>query len=105
MSSSYDAEELWHLTHGMRLLVVAEFALDAQRLQVVEYELAISSRQINSIDHQLYAHDLQLRRGCDVRVVPLPPGGGARTRQRGYGPRTRGGGISHKRRVTGDDYE
>ncbi|KAF6171447.1 hypothetical protein GIB67_025941 [Kingdonia uniflora] len=51
-----------------------------QRLQEVEDELAIARRQIDSIDRQLYAHDLQLRRGRDVRVVPLPPGGGAGTR-------------------------
>ncbi|KAF6176389.1 hypothetical protein GIB67_024288 [Kingdonia uniflora] len=42
--------------------------------------------------------DLQLRRGRDVRVVPLPPGGGARTRQRGSGLRTRGGGTSRRGR-------
>ncbi|KAF6149521.1 hypothetical protein GIB67_003669 [Kingdonia uniflora] len=83
MSSSYSAEELWHLTHGMRRLALAESAQGTQRLQEVEHELVIARRQINSIDHQLYAHDLQLRRGPDVRVVPLPPGGGARTRQRG----------------------
>ncbi|KAF6162541.1 hypothetical protein GIB67_003087 [Kingdonia uniflora] len=42
--------------------------------------------------------DLQLRRGREVRVVPLPPGGGAWTRHRGSGQRTRGGSI-------GDDSE
>ncbi|KAF6148776.1 hypothetical protein GIB67_019384 [Kingdonia uniflora] len=80
MSSSYGTEELWHLTHGIRRLVLAESARDAQRIQEVEEELVIARRQLDSIDHQLYAHDLQLRRGRDVRVVPLPPGGGARTR-------------------------
>ncbi|KAF6145448.1 hypothetical protein GIB67_032571 [Kingdonia uniflora] len=40
-------------------------ARDAQRLQKVDDELAIARRQIHSIDHQLYAHDLQLRRGRD----------------------------------------
>ncbi|KAF6162594.1 hypothetical protein GIB67_003140 [Kingdonia uniflora] len=79
MSSSYGAEELWHLTHGMR--------------------------QINSIDHQLYAHDIQLGRGRDVQVVQLPPRGGARTRQRGSGPQTRRGGTSRRRWGTGDDSE
>ncbi|KAF6172205.1 hypothetical protein GIB67_024827 [Kingdonia uniflora] len=103
MSSSYGAEELWHLTHGMRRLILAESARDAQRLQKVEEELAIARRQIDSIDHHLYGHDLQLRRGCDVRVVPLPPGGGARTRQRGSGPRTRGDNTSRRRRGIGDD--
>ncbi|KAF6156141.1 hypothetical protein GIB67_024111 [Kingdonia uniflora] len=39
--------------------------------------------------------DLQRRRGYDVRVVPIPPGGGARTGQRGSGLRTRGGVTSH----------
>ncbi|KAF6144186.1 hypothetical protein GIB67_004859 [Kingdonia uniflora] len=104
MSSSYGAEEMWHLTHGMRRLVRAESARDAQRLQEVEDELAIARRQIDSIDHQLYAHDLQLRRGRDVRVVPLPPGGGARTRQRGSGLQTRGGSTSRRGRGTGNDY-
>ncbi|KAF6161348.1 hypothetical protein GIB67_025610 [Kingdonia uniflora] len=32
MSSSYGTEELWHLTHGMRRLILAESARDAQRL-------------------------------------------------------------------------
>ncbi|KAF6148470.1 hypothetical protein GIB67_038825 [Kingdonia uniflora] len=86
MSSSYGTEELWHLTHGMRRLVLTKSAWDAQRIQEVEEELVIARRQIDSIDHQLYAHDLQLRRGRDVRVVPLPPRGGTRTRQRGSGP-------------------
>ncbi|KAF6149977.1 hypothetical protein GIB67_008698 [Kingdonia uniflora] len=89
----------------MRRLVLAESARDAQRIQEVEEELAIARRQLDSIDHQLYAHDLQLRRGRDVRVVPLPPGGGARTRQRGSGPRTRGGSTSRTGRGTGDDSE
>ncbi|KAF6139473.1 hypothetical protein GIB67_025410 [Kingdonia uniflora] len=80
MSSSYGTEDLWHLTHGMRRLVLAKSAQNAQRLQEVEDEVAIARRQIDNIDHQLYAHDLQLRRGRDVRVVPLPPGGGARMR-------------------------
>ncbi|KAF6147160.1 hypothetical protein GIB67_036879 [Kingdonia uniflora] len=80
MSSSYDAEELWHLTHGMRRLILAESARDAQRLQEVQDELVIARRKIDSIDHQLYSHDLQLRRGRDVRVVPLLPVGGVKTR-------------------------
>ncbi|KAF6154611.1 hypothetical protein GIB67_023402 [Kingdonia uniflora] len=42
MSSSYGIEKLWHLTHGMRRLVLAESARDAQRLQEVEDELAIA---------------------------------------------------------------
>ncbi|KAF6168934.1 hypothetical protein GIB67_038431 [Kingdonia uniflora] len=105
MSSFYDAEDLWYLTHGMRRLVLVESARDAQRLQEVEDELAITHRQFDSKGHQLYAHDLQLRRGHDVRVVPLPPGGGARTRQRGSGLRTRGGGTSRRGRGTGDDSE
>ncbi|KAF6146694.1 hypothetical protein GIB67_008980 [Kingdonia uniflora] len=105
MPSSYGIEELWHLTHGMRQLVLVESAWNAQRLQEVEDELFIARRQINSIDHQLYAHDLQLRRGNDVRVVPLPPGGGVRTRQRGSGLRTRRSGTSHRGQDTGDDSE
>ncbi|KAF6154798.1 hypothetical protein GIB67_032410 [Kingdonia uniflora] len=35
MSSSYGAEELWHLTHGMRRLVLADSARDAQRFNIV----------------------------------------------------------------------
>ncbi|KAF6151759.1 hypothetical protein GIB67_010333 [Kingdonia uniflora] len=105
MSSSYGAEELWHLTHGMRRFILVESARDAQRLQEVEDEIVIARRQIDSIDHQLYAHDLQLRRGHDVQVVPLPPGRDARTRQRGFGLRTRGGSTSRRGRGTGDDSE
>ncbi|KAF6144703.1 hypothetical protein GIB67_004190 [Kingdonia uniflora] len=85
MSSSYGVEELWHLTHGMRRLVLTESARDAQRFKELEDELAIAHRQIDTINHQLYAHDLYLRRGRDVRVVPLPHGGSARTRQRRSG--------------------
>ncbi|KAF6142745.1 hypothetical protein GIB67_018456, partial [Kingdonia uniflora] len=86
MSSSYDAEELWHLTHSMWRLVLTESARDTQRFKELENELAIAHIKIDSIDCQLYAHDLQLRSGRDVRVVPLPPGGSARTRQRKSGP-------------------
>ncbi|KAF6135460.1 hypothetical protein GIB67_015313 [Kingdonia uniflora] len=70
MSSSYGAEELWYLTHGMRRLALVKFMQDAQRLQELTDEFATAHRHIDSIDHQLYAHDLQLRRGRDVRVVP-----------------------------------
>ncbi|KAF6152372.1 hypothetical protein GIB67_006608 [Kingdonia uniflora] len=49
MSSSYGTEELWHLTHGMRRLILAESVRDAQRIQEVEEELAIARRQIDSI--------------------------------------------------------
>ncbi|KAF6140584.1 hypothetical protein GIB67_013877 [Kingdonia uniflora] len=105
MSSFYGTEELWHLTHGMRRLILAEFARDVQRIQEVEEELVIARMQIDSIDHQLYAYDLQLRSGRDVRVVSLPPGGGARTRRRGSGPRTWGGSTSYRGRGTGDDSE
>ncbi|KAF6141044.1 hypothetical protein GIB67_006489 [Kingdonia uniflora] len=105
ISSFYGAEELWHLTHGMRRLVLAESARDVQRIQEVEEELSIARRQIDSIDHQLYAHDLQLRRGHDVRVVPLPPGEGTWMRQHRSGLRTRGGSASRIERGTGDDSE
>ncbi|KAF6164257.1 hypothetical protein GIB67_010227, partial [Kingdonia uniflora] len=33
MSSSYSAEELWHLTHSMRRLILTESAQDTQRIQ------------------------------------------------------------------------
>ncbi|KAF6154048.1 hypothetical protein GIB67_018970 [Kingdonia uniflora] len=80
MSSSYDTEELWHLTHGMRPLVLTESVRGAQRLQELTDELPIAHRQIDSMDHQLYVDDLQLRRGRDVRVMQQPPGGGTGTR-------------------------
>ncbi|KAF6172215.1 hypothetical protein GIB67_024837 [Kingdonia uniflora] len=86
----------------MRRILLTESVRDAQRLQEVEDELAISHRKIDSIDHQLYAH---LRRGRDIRVVPLPPGGGARTRQRGSYLRTRGSSTSRRGWGTGNDYE
>ncbi|KAF6157066.1 hypothetical protein GIB67_041527 [Kingdonia uniflora] len=105
MSSSYGAEEVWHLTHGMRRLVLVESAWDAQRLPEEEKEFSIARRQIESIDHQIYAHDVQLRRGRDVRVVPLLPGGGARTRQHESGLRTRGGSTSRRGRGSRYDSE
>ncbi|KAF6141834.1 hypothetical protein GIB67_003205 [Kingdonia uniflora] len=89
----------------MRRLILTESARDAHRLQEVEDELAIAHKQIGSIYHQLYAHDLQLRRGRDVRVAPLPPGGGVRMRQRRSGPQTRGGGTNCRGRGIGDDSE
>ncbi|KAF6167869.1 hypothetical protein GIB67_027647 [Kingdonia uniflora] len=45
-------------------------------------DVATLRRHLDSVDDQLYAHDLHLRRRRDVRVVPLPPIGGTRTRQR-----------------------
>ncbi|KAF6146531.1 hypothetical protein GIB67_008817 [Kingdonia uniflora] len=70
-------------------------------------------RQVAGEERETYApywaeqtsEDLQLRRGCDVRVVSLSPGGGMRTRQRGSGPRTRGGNTCRRGRGTGDDSE
>ncbi|KAF6154411.1 hypothetical protein GIB67_028303 [Kingdonia uniflora] len=62
MYSSYDTEKLRYLTPGIR--------------------------KIDSIDHQLFAPDLQLRRGRDVRMVQLPPRDGARTRQCGSDPKS-----------------
>ncbi|KAF6154320.1 hypothetical protein GIB67_026776 [Kingdonia uniflora] len=44
ISLSYGTEELWHLTHGMRRLVLVESVRDAQRIQEVEEELAIARR-------------------------------------------------------------
>ncbi|KAF6164408.1 hypothetical protein GIB67_025234 [Kingdonia uniflora] len=92
MSPSYGVEELWHLTHGMQRLCLAESARNAQTIQDLTGEVATMRRHLDSVDNQLHAHDLYLRRGYDVRVVSLPPRGGARTRQGGFGLRTRGGG-------------
>ncbi|KAF6168023.1 hypothetical protein GIB67_011408, partial [Kingdonia uniflora] len=91
ISSSYGVEELWHLTHGMWRLALTEFVRDTRRLQELTDENDTLRRHLDSVDEQLYAHGLYLRRGRDVRMVPLPAGGGTRTRQGGSGPRTRGG--------------
>ncbi|KAF6159462.1 hypothetical protein GIB67_032233 [Kingdonia uniflora] len=92
MSFSYDAEELWHLTHGIWRLALAESVRDAQMIQDLIGEVTTLRRHLDSVDDQLHAHDLQLRRRHVVRVVTLPPGGGSWTRQRGSGLRARGGG-------------
>ncbi|KAF6156606.1 hypothetical protein GIB67_014585, partial [Kingdonia uniflora] len=49
MSSSYGAEELWHLTHGMRRLALAEFVRDAQRLQQLTDENTTLRRRLDSV--------------------------------------------------------
>ncbi|KAF6167904.1 hypothetical protein GIB67_027682 [Kingdonia uniflora] len=72
-------------------LFMLESARNAQKMQELTDEVATLGRHLNNVDDQLYAHDLHLRRGRDVWVVPLPPGGGARMMQRGSGPRTRAG--------------
>ncbi|KAF6149373.1 hypothetical protein GIB67_016911, partial [Kingdonia uniflora] len=105
MSSSYGVEELWHLTHGMQRLALAESAPSAQRLQELTDENATLRRYLDSVDDQLYAHDLHLMRGRDVRVVPQPAGGGVRMRQHGSGLRTKRGGTSRREWGTGDDSE
>ncbi|KAF6154024.1 hypothetical protein GIB67_026678, partial [Kingdonia uniflora] len=61
--------------------VRAESARDAQRLQELTDENATLRRHLDSVDDQLYAHDLHLSRGRDVRVVLLPLGGGARSKR------------------------
>ncbi|KAF6133946.1 hypothetical protein GIB67_040710 [Kingdonia uniflora] len=94
--------ELWlesEIKDVLTAKLISQSARETQRLQELTDELDIAHWQINSIDYQLYAHDLQLRRGCDVRVVQLPPGGGARMKHRGSGPRTRGGGTNRRGRV------
>ncbi|KAF6156200.1 hypothetical protein GIB67_030203 [Kingdonia uniflora] len=96
MSASYGAEKLWHIAHGMRQLCLVESGRDVQRLQKFTDENATLRRHLDSVDNQLYLHDLYLRRGRGVWVMLLPPGGSARTRQRnrGSGSRTRGTGSS-----------
>ncbi|KAF6165412.1 hypothetical protein GIB67_018856 [Kingdonia uniflora] len=79
-------------------------ARDAQRLQQLT-DKNDTLRHLDSVDDQLHAHNQHLRRGHDVRVVPLLPGGGARMRQRGSSLRTRGGGTSRRGWGTGDDSE
>ncbi|KAF6147930.1 hypothetical protein GIB67_016561 [Kingdonia uniflora] len=81
MSSSDGTKELWCLTHGMRRLVLAEFVLDAQTIQDLTDKNTALRRNMDSIDDQLYSHNLHMRRECEVRVVSLPPRGSARTRQ------------------------
>ncbi|KAF6161742.1 hypothetical protein GIB67_009111 [Kingdonia uniflora] len=80
-----------------------ESAQNAQRIQELTDEVATLMRHLNSVDDQLYAHVLHLRKEHDAQVVPLPPGGIARTRQRGSGLQTKGGGTSRRGRHTGDD--
>ncbi|KAF6174793.1 hypothetical protein GIB67_031317 [Kingdonia uniflora] len=82
-----------------------ETARDAQRLQELTDENATLRRHLDSVDGQLYVHDLHLRRERDVRVAPLPPGGGMRMRQPRSGLQTREGGTSRRGRRTGDDYD
>ncbi|KAF6175846.1 hypothetical protein GIB67_003334 [Kingdonia uniflora] len=103
MSSSYDAEELWHLSHGMRRLALTESARDTQRLQELTDKNATLRRQLDSVDELIYVNDLHLRRGRDVRVVLRSAESIARTRQHKSGLRTRGGSTSHGGRGTGDD--
>ncbi|KAF6134713.1 hypothetical protein GIB67_002114 [Kingdonia uniflora] len=61
--------------------------------------------RFDEVEQFVVGEDLQLRRGSDVWVLPLPLGGGARMRQRGSGPRTREGSTSRKGQGTGDDSE
>ncbi|KAF6161047.1 hypothetical protein GIB67_007688 [Kingdonia uniflora] len=70
---------------------------------IVELVTLLLRKMLSSWPIRISEHDLQLRRGRDVRVVQRPPEGGARTRQRGSGLRTRGCGTIHKGRGTGDD--
>ncbi|KAF6135031.1 hypothetical protein GIB67_014080, partial [Kingdonia uniflora] len=105
MPSSCSAEELRYLTHVMQRLCLIESARDPQMMQELTYEVATLRRYLDSVDDQLYSHEVRLRRWHDVQVVPLVPGGGSRTRQRRSGPRTRGGGTSRKGWGTGDDSE
>ncbi|KAF6154900.1 hypothetical protein GIB67_018337 [Kingdonia uniflora] len=65
-----------------------------KRLLELTDENATMRRHLDSVDDQLHVHGQQLRRGHDVQVVPLSPGGGARMRQRRSGPRSKGGSNS-----------
>ncbi|KAF6152417.1 hypothetical protein GIB67_038040 [Kingdonia uniflora] len=89
----------------MRRLTLAENAGEAQRINEFTDENATLRGHLGSADDQLYALDLHLRRGCEVRVVPLPLGGGTRTRQPGSGPQTRGGDTSRRVQGARDDFE
>ncbi|KAF6169784.1 hypothetical protein GIB67_034176, partial [Kingdonia uniflora] len=73
-------------TERHELPPIHQSARDAQRFLELTHENATLRRHLDSVDDQLYAHDLHMRRGRDVRVVPLPPGGGAKMRQRRSGP-------------------
>ncbi|KAF6142643.1 hypothetical protein GIB67_015129 [Kingdonia uniflora] len=70
----------------MQRLCFTQSARDGQRMQEFTDEVATLRRHLDSVDNQLYAHDLHLRRGRDVRVVLLPLRGGLSNRQRGSGP-------------------
>ncbi|KAF6160520.1 hypothetical protein GIB67_019289 [Kingdonia uniflora] len=86
LSASYGVEELWYLTHGIRRLCLIESARDTRRMQELTGKVATMRRHLDSVDDQLYAHDLHLRRGRDIWVVPLLLGGGTRMRQHRSGP-------------------
>ncbi|KAF6167106.1 hypothetical protein GIB67_041361 [Kingdonia uniflora] len=96
------------------LFIIGRYHIDHRTLKTITWESWFDSAVSETkgvLNTKLLSHkrmslqDLQLRRGRDVRVVPLSPGGSARTRQRGSGPRTRGGGTSRRGRGTGDDSE
>ncbi|KAF6152906.1 hypothetical protein GIB67_039613 [Kingdonia uniflora] len=85
---------------------VGESARDTQRIQEFTDEVATLRRHLDSVNDQLYAHVRPTsEEGHDVRMVPLPPGGGARMRQRESSLFTRGGGTSRRRRGTRDDFD
>ncbi|KAF6135197.1 hypothetical protein GIB67_035268 [Kingdonia uniflora] len=93
------------LTDSQRMGNLDLFRPSALRAGITPVVVTSASVHSLSQDFSLPGEDLQLRRWRDVRVVPLPPGGGARTRQRGSGPRTRGGSTNRRGRGTGDDFE
>ncbi|KAF6156649.1 hypothetical protein GIB67_017785 [Kingdonia uniflora] len=74
--------------------------VDCEQFVIREEQETYASYWANQI-----VEDLHLRKGRDVRVVPVLPGGGARMRQRRSGPLTRGGGSSCRRRGTGDNFD
>ncbi|KAF6147147.1 hypothetical protein GIB67_036866 [Kingdonia uniflora] len=56
VSASYGVEELWHLTHYMRRLCLAESARNAQWIQELTDENATLRKNMDSVDDQLYSH-------------------------------------------------
>ncbi|KAF6144125.1 hypothetical protein GIB67_004798 [Kingdonia uniflora] len=78
----------WYMewTGRREMLPIHQSVRNAHMLLELTDENATLRRLLDSVDDQLYAHDIHLRRGRDVQVVPLLPGGGAKTRQRGTSP-------------------
>ncbi|KAF6144903.1 hypothetical protein GIB67_041489, partial [Kingdonia uniflora] len=100
----YLGDRCWRQVTGeVRISLDPPLSMSPHIIPVALHEIRLAG--FVDCEQFVVGEDLQLRRGGDERVVPLPPGGGARTRQRGSGLRTRGGSTSRRGRGIGDDSE